>query len=89
MNKLNTLLYNKLIGAQANLNEQQLQEINNSLAICLVYLYWASILLLLVNLVGMALGYSGADILDINMGCPVGKVVKSGDGSALMKSPTL
>ena len=38
---------------------------------------------------GMALGYSGADILDINMGCPVGKVVKSGDGSALMKSPEL
>lgn len=37
----------------------------------------------------MALGYSGADILDINMGCPVGKVVKSGDGSALMKSPEL
>ena len=38
---------------------------------------------------GMALRYSGADILDINMGCPVGKVVKSGDGSALMKSPEL
>ena len=33
----------------------------------------------------MALDISGADILDINMGCPVGKVVKSGDGSALMK----
>ena len=30
---------------------------------------------------------SGADILDINMGCPVGKVVSSGDGSALMKEP--
>ena len=58
MNKLNTLLYNKLIGAQANLNEQQQQEINSNLAICLVYLYWTSILLLLVNLVGMALGYS-------------------------------
>ena len=28
---------------------------------------------------------SGADIIDINMGCPVGKVVNSGDGSALMK----
>lgn len=30
---------------------------------------------------------SGADIIDINMGCPVGKVVRSGDGSALMKDP--
>lgn len=35
----------------------------------------------------MALAYSGADILDINMGCPVGKVVANGDGSALMKDP--
>lgn len=37
----------------------------------------------------LALELSGADILDINMGCPVGKVVKSGDGSALMKTPEL
>ena len=35
----------------------------------------------------MAVALSGADILDINMGCPVGKIVKSGDGSALMRDP--
>ena len=29
------------------------------------------------------------DILDINMGCPVPKVVNNGEGSALMKNPKL
>lgn len=29
------------------------------------------------------------DILDINMGCPAPKIVKNGDGSALMKDPKL
>ena len=31
----------------------------------------------------------GADIIDLNMGCPVPKVVNNGEGSALMKTPEL
>ena len=36
---------------------------------------------------GLALEYSGADVLDINMGCPVPKVAQNGDGSGLMRTP--
>ena len=32
---------------------------------------------------------AGADILDINMGCPTLKIVKNGEGSALMRNPSL
>ena len=43
----------------------------------------------------VALDYNGCvseaapDFVDINMGCPVHKIVSSGDGSALMKDPEL
>jgi len=36
---------------------------------------------------GLAREISGADVIDINMGCPVGKVAGNGDGSALMRDP--
>ena len=32
---------------------------------------------------------SGCEIIDVNMGCPVGKVVRNGEGSALMRDPEL
>ena len=35
----------------------------------------------------IAIEHTGADILDINMGCPMGKIVNNGDGAALMKDP--
>ena len=35
----------------------------------------------------MALEISGADFLDINMGCPVPKITGNGEGSALMLAP--
>lgn len=39
--------------------------------------------------IAMQVQQSGADIIDINMGCPTPKIVKNGDGSALMQKPKL
>lgn len=37
----------------------------------------------------LALAYSGCDFIDINMGCPMPKIVNNGDGCALMKDVAL
>ena len=37
----------------------------------------------------LALELSGADFIDINMGCPMPKIVNNGEGSALLKNPEL
>jgi len=39
--------------------------------------------------IAMEVQEAGADIIDINMGCPTPKIVKNGDGSALMRNPDL
>ena len=44
---------------------------------------------IMADAAGRALEISGADFVDINMGCPVEKIVKSGDGCALMRTPEL
>lgn len=36
---------------------------------------------------GLAREISGADVIDINMGCPVGKIASNGEGSSLMRDP--
>ena len=43
----------------------------------------------LMALVASRIEERNFDILDINMGCPVPKVVNNGEGSALMKKPEL
>ena len=37
----------------------------------------------------LARRHSGCDFIDINMGCPMPKIVNNGDGSVLMKNPAL
>lgn len=43
----------------------------------------------LMGLMAKKIEHLGFDIIDINMGCPVPKIVNNGEGSALMKNPSL
>ncbi len=43
----------------------------------------------LMGQMGKSLESSDFDIIDVNMGCPAPKIVKNGEGSALMKTPEL
>jgi len=43
----------------------------------------------IMGIVAERLNSHNNDILDINMGCPTPKIVKNGDGSALMRNPSL
>jgi len=44
---------------------------------------------IIMGQVAAGLNESNFDIIDINMGCPAPKIVKNGDGSALMRDPVL
>jgi len=44
---------------------------------------------LILSKAAQTLQDAGADIIDLNMGCPVKKVTKTGAGAALMKDPVL
>lgn len=41
----------------------------------------------ITNAAKLILEHTDVDIIDVNMGCPVNKVVKNGSGSALLKTP--
>lgn len=85
------LLYTEMISAKGifynNKNTEQLWEIDEREHPIALQLFGSDPKLM----ADMAARIEGRnfDILDINMGCPVPKVVNNGEGSALMKTPEL
>ncbi|MDP3388321.1 MAG: tRNA dihydrouridine synthase DusB [Eubacteriales bacterium] len=68
---------------------EQLMDINASNRPVMMQIF-GSDPLIMAQVVKEKLNYIDTfDILDINMGCPAPKIVNSGDGSALMKTPRL
>ena len=86
------LLYTEMVSAKAilykNKNTEPLLETNESENPIAVQLF-GSDPEIMGNMARKLCEERTFDIIDINMGCPVGKIVKSGDGSALMRDPEL
>lgn len=85
------LLYTEMISAKGiyynNKNTAKLWEIDESEHPVALQLFGSEPELM--ALVASRIEERNFDILDINMGCPVPKVVNNGEGSALMKKPGL
>lgn len=85
------LLYSEMVSAKAilykNKNTKQLLEIDKGEHPIAVQLFGsdASVMAEMTKVVAEGT----CDIIDVNMGCPVPKVVNNGEGSALMKNPGL
>lgn len=85
------LLYTEMISAKGiyynNKNTAKLWEIDETERPVALQLFGSEPELM--ALVASRIEKRNFDILDINMGCPVPKVVNNGEGSALMKNPGL
>ncbi len=85
------LVYTEMVSAKGiqynNKNTEQLLDISEQERPCALQLFGADPDIL--SETAKRLESRNFDILDINMGCPVPKVVNNGEGSALMKTPEL
>ena len=85
------LLYTEMVSAKAilykNKNTNALLEIKQEEHPIAVQLFGSDPDIM--GEIGAKVAEGPCDIIDINMGCPVPKVVNNGEGSALMKNPEL
>ena len=85
------LVYTEMVSAKGvlynNKNTEQLLQIEEAERPAALQLFGADPDILRET--ARRLEHRNFDILDINMGCPVPKVVNNGEGSALMKTPKL
>ena len=85
------LVYTEMVSAKGvqynNKNTENLLLIHEKERPAVLQLFGADPVLL--SEMAKRLEHRNFDILDINMGCPVPKVVNNGEGSALMKNPKL